>query len=56
MKKIFVVVDTDAQRAIRGFVSEARADDHADKYYEETGHDSRVDEVWFDETEEELED
>ena len=50
-----MVVDTDAQRAVRGFVSERRADNHADEYYERTGHDSRVDEIWFDETEDETE-
>lgn len=50
MKKIFVAVDTDRQRAIRAFVSESRADNYANEYYEKTNHDSRVDEVWFDET------
>ena len=56
MRKIFVVVDTDTQRAVRACVAESRADEHSDTYTEQTGHDSRVDEVWFDETEGESED
>lgn len=55
MRKIFVVVDTDTQRAVRACKSENRADEYADEYYESTNHDSRVDEVWLDETNDEPE-
>lgn len=55
MKKIFVVVDTDASKAAKSFKSESRANDWSDRYTATTGRDSRVDEVWFDEIENENE-
>jgi hypothetical protein len=52
MKKIYVVVDTDKNRAVRAFKDEARADEFADSLWFEKNIDARVDEVWFDEVEE----
>ena len=47
MAKIFVVIDTDNAKGIKAFVNERLADDYAYEYYEKTGIDTRVDEVWF---------
>ena len=51
MKRIFVVLDTDSGKALKAFVSENRANDYADDYYNRKGTDTRVDEVWFNDVE-----
>lgn len=47
MKRIFVVLDTDNDKALKAFADEVRANDFADEYYDEKGIDTRVDEVWY---------
>ena len=54
MKKLFVVVNADDGSALRAFRNESRADDWATDYYVRNGIDTRVDEVWFDEVEEDV--
>ncbi|MBR5604281.1 MAG: hypothetical protein IKW51_08780 [Bacteroidales bacterium] len=51
MKQIYIVLDADNNRAIKAFVDENKADDYATDYYYNKGIDTRVDTVWFDETE-----
>jgi hypothetical protein len=49
MKKIFVVLDVDNNKALKAFADEVRANDFADEYYEEKSIDTRVDTVLYNE-------
>lgn len=47
MKKIFVVLDVDNNRAIKAYADESKANEFADEYYDNKGIDTRVDTVWY---------
>lgn len=52
MKRIYVVIDVDNGKSLKAFADQFRADDYADDYYERKGCDTRVDTVWYNDTEE----
>lgn len=49
MKKVFVVLDTDNNKALKAFADETKANEYADEYYETKNIDTRVDAVWYNE-------
>lgn len=49
MKKIYIVLDMDNNKALKAFADETKANEYADEYYDNKNIDTRVDEVWFNE-------
>lgn len=49
MKRIYIVLDMDNNKALKAFADEKKANEYADEYYENKNIDTRVDEVWYNE-------
>lgn len=49
MKRIYIVLDMDNNKALKAFADETKANEYADEYYDNKNIDTRVDEVWFNE-------